>query len=537
MPLQLKIEPKSSVAYIILCRQVLPHTLEPPNIGRISEDSWHLQGLPQPWVRVLHSNRYVFTIPLSDVPGLNRIALGIRDSVTHMLVPIRLASSRGAPFAQFCVHLYHDDIDSGFPHPKVPGLTTKENSRADERYFRSPCTPDPNFFTYLLAKGLKNVLQGQEETLRQTPALQIRGLLIWLAQEASNHVTTRCIISSESCGSNLGFTAARPIACSPKCQGRFEKWPLGVRISPLIRDPSVLDLLLTCLAAHLTAVGLKSSDSLDNRDVTPPWEGCVYDTETMLRIINSFPRLVPSITLQQIIDYGEGGAERRYVLDWLCSRFQGMMVRAPPKDQAMIHMPLEECPADIPRTYLLLNSNASRQPKFEEQLAMHRKDGQQENGIAAFHGTPPQNAFTILCDGLRQNGTTDGDVWVSDNPLYSTTFMWYRNSSEHRRLISHGWSNSMFRDQQILFGVELVKAPYYNNHKATSHQEALMIRHLLIIPAAAADTYLGNSHSEWSEPFSIRPIMESTFQRIHDGSLINDVLGETAREQSHFGDS
>ncbi|KAK8112497.1 hypothetical protein PG984_013023 [Apiospora sp. TS-2023a] len=487
-----------------------------------------------PGLGAVSDNEYMFGIPLADVPDLNRVALGIRDSANCILVRLRLTcNSRDMTVAHFCVHLLPDDGQLWICRPN---LSTEKNLRADERYFQRPCTSNPDFLTHLLAKGLKNVLQGQEENLRQTSAVKIRDLIIWLAQDASNHVTTRCIISSQSCGTYLGFTAARPIACSQNCQDEFEKWPLKVRISPLIRDPSVLDLLLTCLAAHLTAVGLKSSGLLGDRDVTPPWEGCEYDAETMLRIVNSFPRLVPGITLQKIIDSGEGGAERRYVLDWLCSRFQGMIVRAPPKDQAMIHMPLEESPADIPRTYLLLNSNASRQAKFEEQLAMHRY-GQEDKSIAAFHGTPPQNAFTILCDGLRQNGTTDGDVWVSDNPLYSTRFMWYRNTSEHRRLISHGWRNSMFRDQQILFGVELVKATYFNNHKATSHQDALMIRHLFIIPAAAADIYLRSAHSEWSEPFSIRPIMENTFQRIHDGSLVNDVLGETARNQSHFGNS
>lgn len=205
-------------------------------------------------VRAVSSNEYQFAIPLTDLPDLNRIALGIRDSATHMLVRLQLSSSSGVPFAKFCVHLPPDDNEIDLYHKYGSGLSTEEDSQANDRYFRIPCTRNPNFLTHLVVTGLKNVLQGQEESLRHTPAARIRDLLIWIAQETSNHITRRCIISSESFGPSLGIYAARPMARSPKCRDEFEEWPLGVRISPLLRDPAGFDLLLTCLATQLRSI-------------------------------------------------------------------------------------------------------------------------------------------------------------------------------------------------------------------------------------------------------------------------------------------
>ncbi|KAK7934611.1 hypothetical protein PG985_000106 [Apiospora marii] len=498
-----------------------------PDVVRYRGDPWHLQGPIPHGVEAVGNNKNVFTIPLSEIPDLNRIALGIRDSARHLVVRIQLAISRYNSVADFCIHLPPGDNKHGLYHIYNSGFSSDENTLAGADYSKEPCNSHPNFFTHLLAEGLQNVLQGQEESLRVTPAVNIRNLLIWLAQEASSHVTKRCIISSESCRPSLGFTAARPIACSPKCRKEFEKWPLVVRISPLLRDPSVLDLLLTCLTAQLRSLVLEAKYSYNHpfANFTPPLVDCPYDAEIMLKIINSFPMMDPSASLDGIARRGWSGSEsRRTVLSWLCSRFEGMMIPTPPKDEAVFHMPLPNKMRIVPSTFLLLNTNVDRQVAFKNQLAKHRQDA----GGAAFHGTPPQTAFTILCEGLKQNAFTGDNVYYSDDPLVSTYYMWARGHPDYLRAISAGWKNSRFRGHQVLFGVEYAGLnKRFPGNEENSHQDTLMVRQLFLFPAAAEGAYRGTyGRADWAQRYSVRPTMEKAFRRVHNGDLIRDILEE-----------
>lgn len=499
---------------------------KPSNVRRHPGAPWRLPGPIPPGVRAVGNNKYVFTIPLTEVPDLNRIALGIRDAATHMMVCLQLTTRGSNPIADFCIHLPPGDNENGLYHIYYSGFSTHENTPVGAEYLKEPCNSHPNFFTHLLAEGLNNVLRGQEESLRVTPVTNIRALLIWLAQEASEHVTKRCVISSESCRPSLGFTAARPIACSPRCRQEFRKWPLSVRVSPFLRDPSVLDLLLTLLTAQVRSLVVEAKHSYNHPigNFTPPLVDCPYDAETMLGILNSFPRMDPNATLDDIAGRGWSGPSeaRRTVLSWLCSRFEGMVIPTPPQDDAVFHMPLPDGMRIFPRTFLLLNTHAARQVAFEKQLAKYGQDG----GGAAFHGTPPQIAFTILCDGLKKNARQRGNVYYSQDPLFSTRYMWVRSDPAYLEAISQGWQNSRFRGHQVLFGVEFAEpGKRFSENEEISHQDTLMVRQLFLLPAAADKEYRSTrGRADWARMYPVRPTMERTFRRIHNGELIRDVL-------------
>ncbi|KAK7959890.1 uncharacterized protein PG986_004744 [Apiospora aurea] len=427
---------------------------------------------------------YQFVIHLSEIPGLNRIALGIRDTATAMLIRIRL----GGPDAVFCIHFPPNDHESR-PRHHPYSTAFLWNDRAAATQFC--CSPDPNFLTLLLAKALhRNLKDGEwQQRLRQSRVREVKDELIRMAKEASDYATQRCIISG-SCGRPLEFTAARPIACSAACQDEFDKWPLSVRLSPLLRDLSVLDLLLSCLSSQITAL---IAEPLLNPDKMPtPSLGC-QDPVQLLLVLDTFPPMKPGITLKDIVDSGERGSERNDVLSWLCSTFQGMIVSAPAFDQVMFRMP--EGSQELkrkgdayfnPKTYLLLNTNAQRQKLFEEQLA---REGQKGGGSAAFHGTPAQNALSILCNGLKQNVNSNGHVWCSSDPFYTTYYMWRCLPRKGHQLLYRSWGNSTFKNQQLLFGLE-TSGPTGLESKAAEScpQDRLMVRHLFVIPAEMAES-------------------------------------------------
>ncbi|KAK7995769.1 hypothetical protein PG991_015236 [Apiospora marii] len=477
---------------------------------------------------VCNPNEYKFVIPLSDIPGLNRIALGVRDTAIYIKVRIRLFDSD----ARYCIYFPPGDLEGGV-HWHVPYSTA---CPWDDRAARLSCIPDTNFLAHLMAKALHQQLRSGEqrlrESLRKTRVEEIRSDLIHIAREASNYVTTCCIV----CGKPLGFTAARPIACSVQCQDEFQKWPLNVRLSPLLRDPSMIDLLLTCLNAQLKAIMDPDLHPFGDRD-PPPLPEFPDPARTCL-VLDTFPPMTPGITLKSIIDSGDMGNERCKVLDWLCSRFQGMIVSAPVTDQVTFVIPERAQPPHPklkPKTYILMNTNAPRHKQFEDQLAKCNQGG---IGSAAFHGSPAQNVLNILCGGLRENPSERRLVWYSGDPFISTYYMSRGVRRDRGPQLYRSWGNSMFMNQQILFGVEIAGPVDLESEGGEEcRQERIMVRHLFVIPTSTLepvrkaeldredgkkDGKLQGGDKAWARR-NIRPQMEATFAHIHNGSLIKEA--------------
>ncbi|KAK8030180.1 hypothetical protein PG993_011471 [Apiospora rasikravindrae] len=504
-------------------RQKISPDVGPPKSGRSSRNAWTLidADLIPGVTKIGNRGKYQFVIPLSIIPGLNRIALGVRNTATDLLFRIRLSSTATKFYFHFLPNDHEDSECHNYCSTAVPW---------DDHSSRYWCSSDPNFMTHMMTKIWHRVLIETGHRLREKSATDIWSALITVAMDVNTKATTHCIISSESCQPSLGFTAARPVACSAKCLEEFQKWPLHVRLSPLLREPSVIDLLLTCLSAQVTALLLEPHLNPSGYP-TPPLD--ILDAGKLLRILDTFPPMTPGITLKEIINFGKMGKERCQVLNWLCARFQGMIVPAPESDQVMFHKPgydsTDKSRRDdlelLPKTFLLLNTNPQRQVKFEAQLA---EKSQTNGGSAAFHGTPAQNTFNILCEGIKQNINSDGHVWYSGSPFSSTYHMW-KNMPQGHQLLYRSWSNSMFKNQQLLFGLEVTGPTGFDSFSTgISPQDKLMIRHLFFIPADAEESCrnVRGSDQPWADQ-SIRPKMEGTFSRIHDGTLIRDVQGET----------
>ncbi|KAK6836971.1 hypothetical protein PG987_007466 [Apiospora arundinis] len=479
-----------------------------------AKDIWILQGANEaPGVRRVGNSGpwYQFIIPLFEIPGFNRIALGVRDNATMMVIHLAIYASKTKFTIRFLPR------DAGAVSNVIAWSTRKP---WDDHSSRHCCGSDSNFLTHLMAKILHQSFKSKEQSvLRTITAHAFRYGFIQAAGLVSHQATRRCIISSSTCAPSLGFAAARPIACSEKCLEEFQKWPLAIRLSPLLRDPSVVDLLLTCLHSQLTAILM--SPHLNAADKPTLALGSVGSEEAgrMLRTLDIFPPMVSGITLHDIVvSSPKKGKERRDVLDLLCSKFQGMIIRESSSEDVAFRLPIHGAEFK-PETFLLLNTHAQRQTKFEEQLYGFG----QVCGSPAFHGTPAQNVFSILCDGLKQNAQSDGYVWFAGTPFYSTYYMW-RGLPHGDQLLYRSWHNSRFIDRQLLFGVEVAGATKLDSQPTDlSAQDRLMVRHLFFIPAEFQELYkvFWAGGEEWAR-HSIWPKMKETFLWIHYGSLIRE---------------
>ncbi|KAK7964427.1 hypothetical protein PG988_011401 [Apiospora saccharicola] len=367
--------------------------------------------------------------------------------------------------------------------------------------------------------------------------MDIRNHIIRVAREANRVATTCCI----QCETPLPFktTVSRPVACSSACQASHDCWPLEVRLSPLLRDPSVIDILFNCVVAQATALLLETQLNPSGK-YTPPLDGFVDNEKVakLLRILDTFPSMKPGITLWDIVIFRDEGEERRKVLDWLCRTFQGMIVPTPILDRVEFRMPTTG-EKFVPESFLLLNASQQRQTAFNKSQenenfnAQLSGDAQESKTSAVFHGTPAPDVFSILCNGMKKSVDQIGDVWYACDPFCSTYYLWKGVPRGGSQELCRSWKNSLFKGQQLLFGLEIVGQTGLEVwYAARCEQKKTMVRHLFVIPTEWEDS-LRNvqwGDAKWAEN-SIRPQMERTFARIHDGSLIRDVQVEATTSQ------
>ncbi|KAK7964423.1 hypothetical protein PG988_011397 [Apiospora saccharicola] len=444
---------------------------------------------------------YTFQVAFGDLRGLNHVALGIRKTASALLV--RIVKSQG-----------------------VSQVYCSMQERPDSQGVEHTSGPDANFLTHLLSNQILIQLQRQHAVPDLTTVDSIYKAILEAALQISNDVTTLCI----HCKRPLGVTVARPVACSAECQKGYDTWPLETRMAPLLRDPSVLDLLLTCLTAQLRAHTIGPNVPRRYYGALPPLVDLPCPLDNMLDSINSFPPLVPGLTFEQLIHCGNGNSssnQKSVVLRWLCSKFQGMIVPSTPSDTVAFTLPLRNPGVTTQTSFVLMNGQPEAQSKFEQQL----KDDHNGliGGIAAFHGTPPHNIFNIICNGLNQNKVSGGNVYYSREPAVSIFYTWRALTPEQSRIIAEGWSNSQFKGHSVLLGVEVAKPGifYGPDHETNSHQDTVMVRHVFVLPPGVEETYRDlYGHEYWIQDEQIRWRMENTFRRIHDGRLLAEASAD-----------
>ncbi|KAK7995770.1 hypothetical protein PG991_015237 [Apiospora marii] len=410
---------------------------------------------------------YQFAISFHELPELNHVALGISKTAKALLVCI----ARRQGETNVCCSM---------------------QERQDDQWHQyKPGSENVNVLTYLMAQQLLGQLQRHQVVPSLVSNRVVRKIILQTAQELV------------SIASGLWGSMSRGPLPAPRSvkRGHKDSWPLETRLSPLLRDPSVLDLLFTCLTAQLRAFTVGPDVPRRYVGAPPPLNDVPFPVDDMLDIINSFPPMVLGITFDQLLHYGNDSLsyKRREVLEWLCSRFQGMVVPATPRDQLKFNTPLRNPGDPTPTSFILLNTDPETQSKFEQQLKENHKP---------------------------QGGSSAGNVYYSREPTVSIFYTWRSLSPEQSHIIGQGWRNSRFRGHGVLLGVEVTKPGifYGPDHETNSHQDTVMIRHLFVLPPGVEETYRDlYGHEYWTQNGSIRSRMETTYSRIHDGRLVREV--------------
>lgn len=369
---------------------------------------------------------------------------------------------------------------------------------------------DCNLLAYRLTLDLQTSLRG----LLLTPTYPVRtlfGRIRDLVVSIAASCTSRCIV----CDEYLGCQISRATSCyDPDCWDSFIfSWPLSVRLSPLLRDPSVLDLLLTLLMGDLELKVPPPGEDPDDYALT---------VEDMKSAINSFPAMHAGITTADLVGRGRLRDHRRIVLEYVCCLFEGMLVPTP-RDS--------EVPSMSPhQSFLLLNTNLDRQAEYEE---LQKKHG---CSFAAFKGVPPHQLFECVWDGINFKD----ECYYSNEPAKAAWYIPYRsrtpvdNEPDANNFNTlRGWRNSRYKNIAILLGLQVAgKARWdYGQREAKSPEEEAMVRYLFLLPANIV-VNMGQVNEDflwifnWVNGSSVMPEMEATYQKIQDGRLIGEVMAE-----------
>ncbi|KAK8112501.1 hypothetical protein PG984_013027 [Apiospora sp. TS-2023a] len=285
-------------------------------------------------------------------------------------------------------------------------------------------------------------------------------------------------------------------------------------MSPLLRDPSVLDLLFTIALGELEMKVPRPGEDPDDYPLT---------VGNMKSTINSFPAMHAGVTTTKLIGRGRLRNNRRIVLEWICYLFEGMLVPTPRCS--------EVTGMSDHRSFLLLNTNQERQAEFEE--LQEKKGG---FSIAAFKGVPPHQLFECLWDGINFKP----ECYYSNEPAKATWYIPYRSRrpvdeepDANNLSVLRGWRNSRYKNIAILLGLQVLGWARWDfaQQEAKSPQEEVMVRYLFFLPAekvhemgAVPEQFL--MAYNWVYGGCIMPKMVETFQKIEDGRLIQEVLAD-----------
>ncbi|RYO92412.1 hypothetical protein DL766_000382 [Monosporascus sp. MC13-8B] len=202
-------------------------------------------------------------------------------------------------------------------------------------------------------------------------------------------------------------------------------------------------------------------DSITELANSDPTRSCI------ISVIDSFPPISTGMTISKLLELRDFGKEREALLSWLSSEFDGTLVTGP-ESANVSKMPGL-------RQFILLNTNIQRQTAFENEL----KGSGIKSGSPAFHGTPPENLFTILQHGLRrsQNLST---VFYSNDASYSTLYIFGRGHPQRSALGS--WKNSAFKGAIALLGVEVASTTIrFRGLEHDTYQDRVMVRYVFLL--------------------------------------------------------
>jgi hypothetical protein len=393
-------------------------------------------------VETVGEDEFELTFPLTGINSLHRLARGIPEDARLLLVRLKLSQNHG-----FCIHFSSMD-DRLARHGLWPVGDNAEPTGVI-------CTATATLFTYYLGRRLHRLVQ--KHTGQET-----RNFLDSL-YPAIQRLTTAFPDGCLVCPNSMATKLWKPAACSIKCSIRLRNAPLQVRLHNLLIDPLVADLLLTCVYAAAT--------DGSNLDLLP---GCPVTSEQLRTVLDSIPPLATlqtSSNLRNLInEQGQIGKDMEDVLSWLCLKFRGFVIDAPPRFRipSMGHA----------KQFLLVNSSHEQEKQF------HLHPGSRASSGAVFHGTQASRLFRILTEGLKVNSNTPFMI----NGAASGAGIYCGDSMATPIMFSgstgYSWRNSTLKNMRILLGCEL--AGYAQLQSSNVHcirnEQALMVRYIFLLP-------------------------------------------------------
>lgn len=403
------------------------------------------------------SSRFELKFPINDLDGVQRLAWGLDCRADFVIVILEFlqGEDKSSGYARFCVHSSTDREKRLHSY----SLTKNEASTC----IQNPCSPRSTILTCVLSRELFGLLGLRG--CRDLETIYDRAFDL-----IKSDPTERCLI----CGKQYEVKVYTPTACLGRCMDKLEHWPLRARLSHLLSDTKVFDLMLCCIYTAVTGQAMCPDQYKTNSSLLV---GCPLELDEIQPLIDSFPKISDELGMHQLVNSEKPhfAFSQRRLLSWLARRLRGCIVSLPhDADFFMQGKGLEGS-----HQFMLLSS------RLERQRAFMKKVTKVDMGSVAFHGARAPRAFNIITDALRNMASepytkTDEGVFYSDSPGYSYTYTggdiplqtWKRS-----QFLDHGWS--------VLFGLEvaLSEIPFRYNEHSTYIESTLMIRYIFLLPS------------------------------------------------------
>lgn len=410
-------------------------------------------------VERVRTKRSLFELkfPINDLDGVQRLAWGLDRRADFVVVNLEFlqGEDESSGHARFCVHSSTDRETRSHQYSS----TISDAIRCTN----NPCSPRSTILTCVLSRELFGLvgLRG----CRDLETIYDRAFEL-----IKSDPTKRCLI----CGKQYEVKVYTPTACLGRCMDTLNQWPLRARLSHLLSDTKVLDLMLCCI---YTAVNGQEACRDQYKTKSSLLVDCPLKLEKIQPAIDSFPKISDELGMHQLVssEKMQTRSSQRQLLSWLALRLRGCIVSLThDADFFMQGKGLEGS-----HQFMLLNSRLERQQAFMKKVIKVAQ------GSVAFHGARAPRAFNIMTDALRNMikepyDIEEAGIFYSDNPGYSYTYT-------ERDIPLKAWKRSQFSGQgwSVLFGLEvaLSEIPFACNEHSTSRESTLMIRYIFLLPS------------------------------------------------------
>ncbi|KAK7712837.1 hypothetical protein SLS64_000790 [Diaporthe eres] len=250
--------------------------------------------------------------PINDLNGVQRLAWGLDRRADFVIVNLEFLQEedKSSGYARFCVHSSTDREKRSHSY----SATDKEASSC----IKNPCSPRSTILTCVLSRELFGIVGLR--CCRDLGTIYDRAFEL-----IKSDPTERCLI----CGKLYEVKVYTPTACLGECMKKLEEWPLRARLSHLLSDTKVLDIMLCCIYTAVRGqqvcpdqYGTESSLLVD----------CPLKLPKIRPTIDSFPEISDELGMHQLVNSGDtriASSQKRHLLSWLALRLRGCIVSLP----------------------------------------------------------------------------------------------------------------------------------------------------------------------------------------------------------------